>query len=146
MTSVDPLTGNAVTPVVSVIVEPVGARSGTLSHATVKDATAAENQTRRTILRRAVIDLNIRSLSLVVHGRSFAVYHSAYFEPSSAVRSEPLFTSNTPACAVGLFGSGSDGTVCQELVDLVNGSSGILRRYPSVTRASRLPGYCPLSA
>ena len=40
MMSADPLTGSAVTPVVSVIVEPDGARSGTLSQVTLSARTA----------------------------------------------------------------------------------------------------------
>jgi hypothetical protein len=55
-------------------------------------------------------------------------HQSAYFVPSSAVASDPLLTSYTPTSAVGLFGSGSAGIVCQVELLFVNGSSGTLRR------------------
>ena len=54
-------------------------------------------------------------------------YQSAYFVPSIAVPSDPLFTSYTPGVAFGLVGSGSDGTVCHESLLFVNGSCGIFR-------------------
>ena len=60
--------------------------------------------------------------------RPYGLHQSAYFEPSSAVASDPLLTSNTPALALGLLGSGSAGTASHDLEDFVNGSSGILRR------------------
>jgi len=55
-------------------------------------------------------------------------HQSAYFVPSRAMASDPLFTSNTPELAAGLLGSGSAGTACHELEDFVKGSSGSLRR------------------
>src|SRR5581483_2976273 len=63
-------------------------------------------------------------------------HHSAYFDPSRALPSEPLLTSYTPGSEVGLFGSGSAGMACQVELLFVNGSSGSLRRYPSLTSAS----------
>src|SRR5437667_3103621 len=74
------------------------------------------------------------------------LYHSAYLVPLSAVASDPLLTSEMPGSAVGLLGSGSAGTVCQVLALFVNGSSAIFRMYPSLTSASSVLGYCPLSA
>ena len=78
------------------------------------------------------IVLALGAIGGVLDGRSAAApgpdYQSAYFVPSSAVPSDPLFTSYTPGAAVGLFGSGSLGTVCQVLELIVNGSSGSFRR------------------
>jgi hypothetical protein len=74
------------------------------------------------------------------------VPHSLYAWPFIEVRSDPLFTLNTPGSADGLLASGSAGTSCHVDADLVNGSSGMERRYPSLTRASRVDGYLFLSA
>ena len=51
-----------------------------------------------------------------------------------------------PGSADGFVGSGSESVVCHVSAEFVNGSTGIVRKYFSVTSASRAGGYAFLSA
>ena len=69
----------------------------------------------------------VRVTLLYAAPRRGRAYQSVYGVPSSAVRSDPLLTSNTPGSADGLAGSASAGTVCHESAESVIGSVGISR-------------------
>jgi type II secretory pathway pseudopilin PulG len=66
MRSVDPLVGNAVVEAVSVIVDPVGASSGTLSQATLSSADPAIRTTRAVARRRRDI-MNAINILIPMH-------------------------------------------------------------------------------
>src|SRR5438552_7835738 len=66
-----------------------------------------------------------------IWSRRAGSYQSEYLVPSRAVPSEPLLTSYTPGEAVGVLGSGSEGTVCHDSVLFVKGSTGSYPRRKS---------------